>query len=223
MQQTFQGLTPDAYKFFWEIALRNEKSVFEKNRARYIREVKDPMVALCMALNATALEIDPGLDTRPSAVVSRIRRDTRFSKDKTPYRDNMFLSYKHHGMRTGESFVLYAEFEREAYGYGMGMYCPGPQYMAEVRARILARPATFLSLANDPAVRGKFELRGDEYKRPRCPDAPQELSPWLNKKNISYCFSSPDLARTMQPALVDEIIEGWQALKPLYRFIQGVE
>ncbi|MDL2235061.1 DUF2461 domain-containing protein [Christensenellaceae bacterium OttesenSCG-928-L17] len=221
--QPFVGLTPDTYLFFLEIAFHNDRIFFEENRERYVREVKTPMYALAAQLGATALTIDPSFDTRPGAVVSRIRRDTRFTKDKSPYRDHMFLSYKRHGMRTGESFVLYAEFENNAYGYGMGMYCPAPQYMADVRKRILARPALFLSLANDPAITSRFHLQGDDYKRPPCPDAPKELWPWLNKRNFSYCFSSDQLRRTMRPELVDEIIDGFETVKPLYRFIQGLD
>ncbi len=58
----------------------------------------------------------------------------------------------------------------------MGMYCPQPQYMAEIRKRILTRPSKFLELVNDPALTGKFELSGEEYRRPKFPDAAKSFS-----------------------------------------------
>lgn len=216
-------MTEDAYRFFFEIALRNERAFFEENRARYEREVKKPMYLLAAALGDVAADINPALNTRPSAVVSRIRRDTRFTRDKSLYRDHAWLSYKEPGRRTGESFVLYAEFERDGYGYGMGMYCPQPEYMADIRRRILARPALFLKLVQEPGFAGTFTLNGEDYKRPKHPDAPQELQPWLNKRKFSYSFFSPDLKRTMDAGLVDEIRRAFVLMKPVYRFIQGID
>ena len=221
--QAFTGLTEETYRFFWELAFQNNHAFYEENRSRYEEVVKNPMLQLARELTETAQEIDPSFNVRPSSVVSRIRRDTRYSKDKSPYRDHSWLAYKYHGMSTGESFVLYAEFERTSYGYGMGMYCPQPQYMADIRKRILARPSRFLELVNDNRLLERFELSGEEYRRPKFPDAPQELQSWLNKRRISFCFSSEELKNTMRPELVDEIKEGFQILKPLYRFIQGLE
>lgn len=220
---TFRGLTEDTYRFFWELAFHNDSVFFEENRKRYETAVKKPMLQIAAALADTALQVDPSFNVRPAAVVSRIRRDTRYTKDKSPYRDHAFLSYKYPGMSTGESFVLYAEFERDAYGYGMGMYCPLPLYMADVRKRMLAQPSRFLSLVNDPSVSGKFEVHGEDYKRPRFPDAPKELQPWLNKRGLAFCYSSKALPNTMKPELVEEIKKGFLILKPLYRFIQGIE
>ena len=220
---TFQGLTEDAYRFFWEIAFQNEHSFFEENRKRYEKSVKEPMLALADALGEAALEVDPNFNVRPSSVVSRIRRDTRYTKDKSPYRDHAFLSFKYPGAATGESFVLYAEFERTAYGYGMGMYYPLPQFMADARKRMLAQPQKFLEIVNNPAFAERFHWQGEEFKRPRFQDAPEAIRPWLNKRSMSFCFSSPELKNTMKPELVEEVQEGFRLLKPLYRFLLGLD
>lgn len=220
---TFPGLTEDAYRFFWEIAFQNEHSFFEENRKRYEKSVKEPMLALADALGEAALEVDPNFNVRPSSVVSRIRRDTRYTKDKSPYRDHAFLSFKYPGAATGESFVLYAEFERTAYGYGMGMYYPLPQFMADARKRMLAQPQKFLEIVSNPAFAERFHWQGEEFKRPRFQDAPEEIRPWLNKRSMSFCFSSPELKNTMKPELVEEVRQGFRLLKPLYRFLLGLD
>ena len=174
-------------------------------------------------MGETALKVDSNFNVRPSAVVSRIRRDTRYTKDKSPYRDHAFLSFKYPGASTGESFVLYAEFERTAYGYGMGMYYPLPQFMADARRRMLAQPQKFLAIVNDPAFAERFLWQGEEFKRQRFLDAPEEIRPWLNKRSLSFCFSSKELSNTMKPELVDEINEGFLLLKPMYRFLLGLD
>lgn len=221
--KAFQGLTEDTYRFFWEIAFQNYKSFYEANRERYKKSVQQPLLLLAEALIPTALEINPGFITKPSTIVSRIRRDTRYTKDKTPYRDHAWLGFKLPQQRTGESFVVYAEFERDAYGYGMGMYAPTPDMMQQIRSRILARPQQFLSLVNDPAFTAKFTKHGESYKRQRFTDAPEEIRPWLNLRRISFQYSSPELSRTMKPEIFDEIKEAFLLMKPVYRFLMGLD
>lgn len=219
----FQGLNEDSYRFFWELAFQNNREFFEANRERYKQNVQQPLLLLAEDLLPDALEIDPGFSQKRNVIVSRIRRDTRYTKDKSPFRDHAWLSFRPPEKRLSECFVLYAEFEREAYGYGMGMYGPDAVRMQQFRERMLARPALFLSLVNDPAFRQKFRLMGESFKRPRFLDASEEIRPWLNLKYLSFQFSSPELSRTMRPELVEEIREGFALLKPVYRFLMGLD
>ena len=219
----FHGLNEDTYRFFWEIAFQNDRSFFEANRARYKQNVQAPLLALAEQLAPTALEIDPHFNVRPSSVVSRIRRDTRYSKDKSPYRDHAWLGFKPPMQRTSECFVLYAEFERESYGYGMGMYAPDPAMMQRLRERMLAHPERFLELVNAPAFAERFMLSAESYKRERYLDAPERLRPWLNLKRITFCYSSPAVSQTLRPEIADEIREAFLLMKPVYRFLMGLD
>ncbi|NLI53062.1 MAG: DUF2461 domain-containing protein [Clostridiales bacterium] len=219
----FQGLNEDTYQFFWEIAFNNEQSFYEANKDRYKKNVYEPLKQLTMEITPAAQEIDPEFNIRPSSVISRLRRDTRYSHDKTMYRDHAWLGFRRPGGMLSESFVVYAEFEREGYGYGMGMYGSNPALMREIRPRILARPQKFLTLVNDPAFAKRFTAMGDEFKRPRFTDAPEGVLPYLNRKGLSFCFSSPNLKNTLSPQIRDEIIEGFNLLKPVYRFMMGLD
>lgn len=219
----FQGFNEDTYQFFWEIAFHNEASFFEANRERYKKNVYEPLKQLTIELAPIAQEIDPDFNIRPSGVISRIRRDTRYSHDKTMYRDHAWLGFRRPGSMLSESFVVYAEFERESYGYGMGMYGSNPALMREIRPRILAKPQKFLSLVEDNAFQSRFSLQGDEFKRPRFMDAPNGVLPYLNRKGLSFCFSSPNLKNTLKPEIADEIKDGFQLLKPVYRFMMGLD
>ncbi len=219
----FQGFNEDMFQFFWEIAFNNEQSFYEANRARYRKNVYEPLKELTMEITPAAQQIDPEFNIRPSSVISRLRRDTRYSHDKTMYRDHAWLGFRRPGGMLSESFVVYAEFEREGYGYGMGMYGSNPSLMREIRPRILARPQKFLALVNDPAFTARFTVMGDEFKRPRFTDAPEGVLPYLNRKGLSFCFSSPNLKNTLSPEIANEIIEGFGLLKPVYRFMMGLD
>ena len=219
----FQGLKEDTYQFFWEIAFNNEQSFYEANKDRYKKNVYEPLKELTMLITPAAQEIDKNFNVRSAAVISRIRRDTRFTHDKTMFRDHAWLGFRRPGGMLSESLVVYAEFEREGYGYGMGMYGANPALMREIRPHILAKPDQFLALVNDPAFTARFEVMGDLYKRPRFTDAPEGILPYINRKGLSFCFSSPNLKKTLSPEIADEIIEGFQLLKPVYRLMMGLD
>ena len=219
----FEGLTEETYRFFWEIAFNNNIGFFEENRSRFKKTVQQPLLALAQELAPLMAQIDPEFNLRPSSVVSRIRRDTRYTRDKSPYRDHMWLVFKRHGESTGECFGIYVEFTREAYSYGMGMYAPMPGLMNDIRGRILARPTRFLQLVKHPEFQARFVLVGEDYKRLKLPDAPPELQLWLNKRSLSYSHTSAVLQPTLSHRVAEELISGYTLLKPVYRFMMGLE
>jgi len=219
----FTGCPEEMYQFFWEIAFQNYREFYEANRDRYKRLVQEPMRALAEEILPTALTINPAFNQRIATIVSRIRRDTRYTKDKTPYRDHVWLAFKPAEKRTSECFVVYAEFERNSYGYGMGMYAPDASQMNAIRNRILARPKLFLQLVQNERFAERFRVEGEAYRRLKYTDYDADLIPWLNRKSISFCFSSPSISRTYSAEIVDEIIEAFELMRPVYRFLMGLD
>ena len=86
-KEIFDGFSAETFRFLLEIGFNNNADWFEANRKRYEQFVRDPMRRLAAALMPTALDIDGNFNPSINASVSRIRRDTRFTKDKSPYRD----------------------------------------------------------------------------------------------------------------------------------------
>lgn len=222
MAQTFEGFNEDTYKFLIELAFNNNKAFFEANKGRYKANVQEPLRALAEALLPAALAIDPAFNPRMTSVLSRIYRDTRFTKEKHPYRDHAWLAFRKPGQRLGESFIIYFEIYPRGYGYGLGMHESNQQMMVALRKRILADPAGFLALAQAPAL-AKYTPEGPLYKRDRFPDAPAELKPYINRKTLSWCYSSDRLTATLKPSLLEEALEAVNALGPLYRYVMEMD
>lgn len=219
----FTGFNEDTIRFFWELAFHNDKAFFEENRARYKENVYGPLSALSEALTPTVREIDERLNTRPACVISHIYRDTRYTKDKAPYRDHAWLGYKMPGSHTSECFSLYMEIDREGFGYGMGMYSPDAVLMQAIRERIFARPKQFIALVREKRFAETFTLEGQAYKRPKFPDADADIFPYVNRRSLSFCYYTRELSRAMRPELQQEVIEAFELLKPVYRFLMGRE
>ena len=118
---------------------------------------------------------------------------------------------------------MYAEFERECYGYGMGMYAPDPAQMGAMRERMRAMPEKFLALVSEPRFAARFRVEGEAYRRPKFTDGDPALLPWLNRRSLSFCFSSPELSRTYSPAIAEEIADAFLLMRPVYRFLMGLD
>ncbi len=217
----FNGFSEETYRFFMELRYNNNKEFFHANEDRYRKFVRTPMTELVKELLPTMLAIDPGMDTRMMTIVSRMNRDTRFSKNKLPYRDHMWFGTRDIGKSVSECYVLYAEISPEGYGYGMGMWDGNREIMNPLRERILAKPNEFLELVNDKRL-DRFIMTGDSYKKDKIKDAPEELKPYLNLKSIGFTYSSPMLKRTFTHEFKDEIEQAFIDLSQLYRFIKGL-
>lgn len=217
----FEGFSHHTYQFLLQLAFHNEKSYFEARRDAFERDVKNPLCALEEELRPFVLNLDGRLRTGPMAI-SRIYRDTRFSKDKSPLRDHMWIGYKPPKCRTSEFFGLYFAITPVSYEYGMGMYSPMPALMERLREKMLAAPAAFLTLANQKKLNKHFAVRKQSFARPRFQHEDKAIEAWLNVRAFDYLFQSDQLENTMRHDLVDEIREGFSILEPMYRYVHDL-
>ncbi|HEV2350244.1 MAG TPA: DUF2461 family protein [Terriglobia bacterium] len=93
MAGEFQGFTRDSFDFFSDLAMNNNTAWFKANRERYDRYVVGAFRGLLAALEPFLLNVDPHFETagKTNGNFSRINRDIRFSKDKSPYKSNYYL------------------------------------------------------------------------------------------------------------------------------------
>src|SRR5512142_1297014 len=102
--------TPALFRFLSELRLHNDRDWFERNKARYLADVRDPMLRFIAEVAPVLKEIAPQLvaDPRPiGGSLFRIHRDTRFSPDKTPYKTNVAASFRHEAGRDVHGPGLY--------------------------------------------------------------------------------------------------------------------
>jgi uncharacterized protein (TIGR02453 family) len=81
--------TPELFQFLRQLKRNNDRAWFAKNKNRYIDDVQEPVLQFVADVGAGLRKLSPHLlaDPRPSGgSMTRIYRDTRFSKDKAPYK-----------------------------------------------------------------------------------------------------------------------------------------
>src|SRR5579863_3871640 len=101
--------TRETFRFFRDLARNNKKVWMDANRERYLQTVVQPFRRLLEAVRPDVLQLDARLDTsaRGGRNFSRINRDIRFAKDKTPYRPQMYLKFPAPFPGEGETGELY--------------------------------------------------------------------------------------------------------------------
>jgi uncharacterized protein (TIGR02453 family) len=154
--------TKDLFTFLTELGEENNREWFQANRDRWERDVRDPMLAFILAFGEPLSRISRHFVADPRAVggsMFRIFRDTRFSRDKTPYKTNVGAQFRH-GACTRDVHApgFYLHLEPSGCFASAGMWHPDAGSLHKVRERILSHPKEWKALAD-------LEVQGDRLVR----------------------------------------------------------
>lgn len=217
----FQGYSDETFEFFMAIRFNNNADFFHSNRDWYLRGVREPSLALAEALAPTIEWLDDSLERRPNRVVSRINRDIRFSRDKSPYRDYLWLGFRRPKEDRSTSAGLYFDLSDSGGSCGMGYYRGSRPLMNAWRRRILVEPDVLENLVRP--VLGEFKLYAESYRRMVIPeDVPELLRPLYPVKGFYFERELNDFSLLKSPALADEIARSFRVLAPLYRYLSAL-
>jgi len=215
----FTGFTEDTFAFFMAIRFNNNRDFFHANHDWYMRSVREPFLALAEDVGDTIADIDPFVETRPNRVVSRINRDIRFSHDKSPYRDCMFLAFRRPGEQRKSTMGLFFDMSDSGASYGAGFYADNMPLMNALRTQIRLDPentAEQLDIAD-------FTLVPNTIKRMQVPDdVPDGLKMWYPLRGFYVEKEIRDMELLKSPSLADELKAGYRRLEKMYGFIQGL-
>jgi uncharacterized protein (TIGR02453 family) len=159
----------DLLKFLGELKTHNNKPWFERNRARYERVYRDSFASFITSIAPHLAKISPYLMADPRPVggsVMRIYRDTRFSKDKSPYRTYTVVHFGHKDGEEGSAPGLFLYVARDEITAGGGIWHPEPAVARKIRSSIVTESREWLSSTASPPFRKRFQLTGESLKRP---------------------------------------------------------
>lgn len=221
MTTAFNGFSQQGLTFLQEVRQYNSKEWFEEHRSDYEATLLTPFRALVESLGITMLHIDELFETRPTKTLSRIHRDTRFSRDKSRYRSNMWLTFKRHRKNWTDAPTYFFEIRPDSWHYGLGYYSASRPTMALFRQTLLEDPPRFLKVAE--CLGDEFVLEGESYRRPLIKDQPAALAHWYNRKSFAAMAIRQDMSALFNGELVTVLAEGFTRLEPLYRYLMDIE
>lgn len=221
MAECFQGFTESTFRFLFELGINNNKDWFAAHKSDYESAVRVPMRALAIELGSKVKTIDPRIDipVNPDKSISRIYRDVRFSKDKSPYRNNLWLSFERKSENWEISPGFYFEFYPEKYTFGFGYYAFPPELREKMKVLMAKDPKKFVQLYRKIKDSGVFQIGGEKYKRVLDVSLTDDQHDWCERKSL-FLFSENKLDDAMfSNALVDKIFGAFKDYQEVYEYL----
>ena len=156
-------------KFLVELRENNQRDWFNENKSRYETEVLDPALEFIQSMQDPLEKIAPHFTAVPKRVggsLMRVYRDTRFSKDKTPYKTNIGIQFRHEQAKDVHSPGYYVHIDPDQVFLGVGMWRPAADALLAIRERIVEHSADWRAASTDRRFTRHFELGGETLTRP---------------------------------------------------------
>jgi uncharacterized protein (TIGR02453 family) len=217
MSDTFQGFPKEGLQFLADLKENNDREWFTPRKQIFEETLRQPMLALVGELHREMLAFAPQYVGEPAKCLFRIYRDTRFSKDKTPYKDHIAAQMRRNDLKQGAGYYLgLSATEMEI---GGGLWMPEPEVLLAVRTRIAADHKAFERTFPDPELLQELFVQS-ATRPPKGFDPAHPGIELLKRKNYVY---GANLAPTVAlgPGLKDEILKRFAAMVGFLEFLNG--
>lgn len=219
---SFHGYSRDIVTFLRDLKANNDKTWFEANRRRFNQLAMAPSVDLVGALAEPLSRLSPPLNAVPkvNGSIRRIFRDTRFSKDKTPYHTHLHLVFwaGDHPKRSPGVHVILAD---DHFGYGAGHWAFDNAALQRYRDQVTSDGGEAVSTAIE-AVRA-FGVALDPPELARVPAGFDPKAPgaeWPRHKGLVVkAGREPYPEALFGSDAVDYIVGLCQGLEPLNHYL----
>jgi uncharacterized protein (TIGR02453 family) len=222
MRTGFPGFPTEAMTYFRGLARNNRREWFQERKDVFETSVKAPMIQMVNGLNTEMVKFAPDYVTDPQQAIYRIYRDTRFSKDKTPYKTHIAATFSRRGLEKHAGAGFYFSVSPKEIEVAGGLYMPGPEQLLAVRTHITEHHLEFRRIIRAKKLRELVgELWGEQLSR-----APKGFSPHhpaagliRYKQWLVYTILDADLATT--PYLFPEVLKRFRAMEPFVEFLNA--
>ncbi|HEX9952303.1 MAG TPA: DUF2461 domain-containing protein [Rubricoccaceae bacterium] len=220
----FPGFRPEALAFLRDLRAHNEREWFKPRKATYDDELLWP--ARCLVANVAGEAARAGLPLMadPMKGIFRIYRDTRFSKNKDPYKTHVGLVWTRSGHK-GDEGALYVHVEPGGCFLGAGFWAPEAPLLRAWRERIAGDAAGWLATVAEVEAAGLTVGGREALKRmPRGYEsfADSDVAEALRWKGAVATQAVPD-ADVQRPDFARQVVAFGQAALPLLQWGWSVE
>ena len=210
------------FAFLRDLEANNDREWFNANKARYVEEVQEPALEFIVDFGKRLEKISPhfAADARvQGGSLFRIYRDTRFSKDKTPYKTNTGMHFRHQATKDVHAPGYYIHLEPGECFAGVGLWRPESKVAYAIREKIDSDQAGWKKATRSKRFTDAWGLTGDSLARPpRGYAADHPLIDDLKRKDF---MASKKLTQKQitGAGFVDEFAGMCHAATPLMRYL----
>jgi uncharacterized protein (TIGR02453 family) len=216
----FEGFRPEALRFLSDLGANNTRDWFHAHKEEYesllLEPARDFVVALGESLRAFAPDVNA--DPRVNGSIFRIARDTRFSKDKRPYKEHLDLWFWIGDRKVGPGFWFRLEPSGLILGSGKHSFDKGE--LERFRRAVVDEPGAVLQRDLERLMADGYEVGGRHYKRlPAGFDGPADRADLLLHNALYAWVQGPVPDETFDDRFPTYCAERYRPLAPLNEWL----
>jgi uncharacterized protein (TIGR02453 family) len=213
--------TAKTIHFLKQLRNNNNRDWFNDHKQDYEDFIRTPALIFIEQMAEPLAKISPQFEAIPKKVggsLMRVYRDTRFSKDKTPYKTNIGIQFRHRLGKDVHAPGFYLHIEPGEVFIGVGIWHPDSETLFKIRTAFAEEPNPYQqALAHKPFQ--NFAMAGDSLKRPpRGFDADHPLVEELKRKDF-IAVNELDEKALFEKNLADKIAKQFDSATPLMKFL----
>mgnify|MGYP001575840130 CR=1 FL=1 len=186
MYPPFEGFPKEGIAFLKQLKKNNTREWFTEHKIAYEENVKLPMLSLIVAMKAEFQHHAPDIEADVKRSMFRIYRDTRFSKDKTPYKTHAAAIFHPKG-HWQNSAGFYLHIEPGKIFLGGGIYMPDGAQLKLIRSAVANNADEFLTIIQSKQFKKRFggKIEGEKLQRiPMGYSVDHPMAEWLKLKQF---------------------------------------
>lgn len=213
---------PTFFGFLKQLKKSNNRPWFHANKERYELMVRNPLLDFIGEVGPHLRKISKHIvaDNSPmGGSMFRIYRDTRFSKDKTPYKTAASAKFRLSRSKEIHAPGYYIHLEPGEVFCGAGIWHPEAPTLTQIRDYLAGHPQKWKSALANKNFKKHCTLEGEKLVRPpKGYDPHHPLIEDLKRKDFT-CYTALDEKTACSPHLMEVFIESCEAAAPLMEFL----
>lgn len=213
-------ITPSSFEFLKQLKKNNNREWFAKHKDRYTKEL-DGITRFADALLIEMNKHDVIENESGKKTLFRIYRDTRFSKEKTPYKTHWSGNLKRATKQRRGSYYFHIEPGNSF--VGGGFWGPEPADLKRIREEIAYDAIEFHKILNSKIIKNTFgNLKGEQVQTaPKGFDSQHPEIKLLRYKQfiLSRTFTDKEV---MQPNFVKEVNDTFKKMRPFLNYMSDI-
>ncbi|NOX34799.1 MAG: DUF2461 domain-containing protein [Deltaproteobacteria bacterium] len=220
-ERSFHGFSKDSFSYLKNLKANNNKIWFETHKQEYQDFILKPLQNLVKDLGQAMVNIDPFLEISPkiNKTISRIYRDTRFSKNKSPFKTTMWITFKRPDKKWQDTPTYFFEISPDSYRYGMGFYCASSDTAYRLRKLIDTDSKNFKKTLSLYAKQQTFIIEGEKYKKIFDKKKSEKIQDWYQRKSLYLVCNRNIDNMVLCKNLTDNMILDFSLIVPIYYFL----
>jgi uncharacterized protein (TIGR02453 family) len=210
------------FRFLDDLAANNNRAWFEANKSRYESLVREPAFEFIAAMAPLLEEFAPQFRAEPRKVggsLMRVFRDTRFSRDKTPYKLNIGIQFRHSLGKDIHAPGFYLHIASDDCFIAVGCWHPEPDALGRIRDLVAANPKRWFAARDDKRLCKQWSLTGDTLVRPPRGYAVDHPALEDLKRKDFIALSPLSVGDITSPGLPKLVSHRFASAAPLMRFL----